>query len=60
MSDGGITGESMKHTDPINKQCIPVKSVYIPSKTLLQGRPYTRTNGVLVNSLLPKKGNNDK
>lgn len=50
----------MKHTDPINKRCIPVKSVYIPSKTLLQGRPYTRTNGVLVNSVLPKKGTNDK
>jgi hypothetical protein len=34
----------MNYEDPITKKLIAVKSVYIPSATLLQGRPYTRSN----------------
>lgn len=40
-------GRAMKHTDPINKRVIPVKSVYIPTKTLLQGKVYQRGPVVL-------------
>lgn len=46
----------MKHTDPINKQTIPVKSVYVPTKTLLQGRVYSRKNTVLVPQTTNTKG----
>lgn len=34
----------MKYTDPITKRAIPVRSIYIPRLTLLQGKVYTRSN----------------
>jgi hypothetical protein len=36
--------------DPLNQREIPVKSIYVPTRTLLQGKPYTRNN-----ILQPKK-----
>jgi hypothetical protein len=50
----------MNHVDPISKKEIPVKSVYIPTKTLLQGKPYTRANDVLVRTINKFTGYNDK
>lgn len=38
-------------SDPINKEQRTVRSIYIPSKTLLQGKEYKRTNDFLLNKV---------
>ena len=52
----------MKHIDPINKKEIEVKSVYIPTKTLLQGFAYSQHPRCLVprQMELPFKGIKDE
>ena len=37
----------IKYIDPINGKEIPVRSVYTPQRTLLQGAPYSRKLKVL-------------
>ena len=45
MDDGRTL--NMIYHDPITKREIPVKSVYVPTKTLLQGKVYERGPVVL-------------
>lgn len=38
----------MEYIDPITKCVIPVRSVYVPTVTLLQGKVYARAPQVLI------------
>lgn len=37
----------MNYIDPITKAIIPVRSICVPSKTLLQGKEYVRAPSIL-------------
>ncbi len=53
-----VQPEPVVFVDPLNGEEIRVRSVCFPSKTLLQGKEYTRANGQLGQLSLPSKPKN--
>lgn len=41
------TPKAVQYIDPITKRTIPVRSVYVPSTTLLKGKEFSRSATIL-------------
>jgi hypothetical protein len=50
----------MVYVDPVSKKEIPVKSVYIPTQTLLQGKKYIRSSDSSIRVKNSKRSKHDK